>query len=245
MAIAPVVTTRGCDIPVRNANGEPMIRFAVKGLLLLFPFGSLLALAVHRVRLRSALVAERRRIAHDLHDELAQETRYVAHVTRRLARESRAPELGAVARAAENADHAARFAVRDLVVPPDGDIEGTLERAVGDLGDRTGAQVHVSVADNTPRALPRHYRRPVLQIAREATLNALHHGGAQRVHVRLGHRGGWLLRVTDDGTGFDAETTSRHGFGLVTMRERAGALGGTMQVTSRPGDGARVDVSLP
>jgi signal transduction histidine kinase len=67
------------------------------------------------------------------------------------------------------------------------------------------------------------------------------------VRVELSNGRDIRLRVTDDGTGFDLHALSdqsRRGFGLVSMRERALALGGQLHVSSAPGQGTEVEVIL-
>jgi signal transduction histidine kinase len=74
------------------------------------------------------------------------------------------------------------------------------------------------------------------------------HADASKAIVTMEHeRGALLITIEDDGKGFLPGTTPRHGlhFGLQTMRERAEASGGTLEVQSSPGQGTRVIVRLP
>ena len=88
----------------------------------------------------------------------------------------------------------------------------------------------------------------VLRIAQEALHNAVRHAAARRVTVRLDGRGPKLwLEVTDDGTGFDPadpELRSQH-LGLTSMEERARELGGTLELSSAPGEGTTVRLEVP
>lgn len=82
-------------------------------------------------------------------------------------------------------------------------------------------------------------------IAREAVTNAVRHGAPTRVDVTLGHEGFcWLLRVTDDGSGFDGEGTGQ-GLGLRLMRYRARLVGGELAVRSDPDEGTTVTCRVP
>src|SRR6266511_3510458 len=84
------------------------------------------------------------------------------------------------------------------------------------------------------------------QLTSEAIANALKHGAPARVDVRLRMPDGVLrLEVADDGRGFDPESHElyRH-LGLVSMRERAEAIGGTLEVESRPGAGTKVSLEV-
>ena len=83
----------------------------------------------------------------------------------------------------------------------------------------------------------------MLRILREAITNAGRHGQAQKVVVRLWRDDRTNLTVEDDGRGFDSSLPTR-GFGLVSMRERAHAVGATFGVASRIGHGTRVEVSM-
>ena len=84
----------------------------------------------------------------------------------------------------------------------------------------------------------------LLRIVREAINNAGRHASTSTVLVRLTSDDGIRLVVADDGNGFD---TSREtgGFGLVSMRERAEALGGVFSITSAQGRGTTVEVFIP
>jgi signal transduction histidine kinase len=95
-------------------------------------------------------------------------------------------------------------------------------------------------------------REALVRIAREAVTNAARHGHAGLVRVELdngnGNGTGVRLRIADDGSGFDVTTprqTSDGGFGLVSMSERAQAIGAAFHVDSRRGAGTTVEVRLP
>ena len=89
-------------------------------------------------------------------------------------------------------------------------------------------------------------REALVRIAREAVTNAARHGDAGLVRVELENGAGIKLRIVDDGRGFDAAAatrqTRRGGFGLVSMSERARAVGGVLHVASKRGAGTTVEV---
>lgn len=88
----------------------------------------------------------------------------------------------------------------------------------------------------------------MLRVAQEALHNALRHSGAEHVDVTLDRRGGGaVLRVTDDGGGFDPQAIRRAGrhLGLVSMRDRASGAGGTLTVESAPGKGTTIEMEVP
>jgi two-component system NarL family sensor kinase len=86
-----------------------------------------------------------------------------------------------------------------------------------------------------------------LRVVQEALLNVGKHAHASRVEVRLGRRDGWLvLEVRDEGVGFEANGhIDRKGTGIGSMRERVELLGGTLQLTGRPGIGTEVEACIP
>jgi signal transduction histidine kinase len=87
-------------------------------------------------------------------------------------------------------------------------------------------------------------REAVVRIASEAVSNAAQHSGAETLRVYLERlEAGMRLKVVDDGDGFDEEQP-RSGFGLVTMKDRAEALGGKLRIDSRRGAGTRVELEL-
>jgi signal transduction histidine kinase len=87
-------------------------------------------------------------------------------------------------------------------------------------------------------------RETLLRIVREAVSNAGRHGHAGRIAVELSNGSGLRLRVVDDGDGFDPNVASG-GFGLVSMQERAKALGGRFRLASQPGRGTEIEVVIP
>ncbi|CAM5256833.1 Oxygen sensor histidine kinase NreB OS=Streptomyces fumanus OX=67302 GN=GCM10018772_64230 PE=4 SV=1 [Streptomyces fumanus] len=98
------------------------------------------------------------------------------------------------------------------------------------------------------KALPAAQEEALLRVAQEALHNALRHSGAKAVGVTLERRGsGAVLRVSDDGTGFDPRLVRRAGrhLGLVSMRDRASGVGGALTVRSAPGEGTVIEMEVP
>jgi signal transduction histidine kinase len=85
------------------------------------------------------------------------------------------------------------------------------------------------------------------RVAQEALTNVARHAAARRVEVSLSAARGWLtLLISDDGQGFDpAHMAGQEGWGLAGMRERAGLAGGHLTITSAPGRGTGVKLTLP
>ena len=111
--------------------------------------------------------------------------------------------------------------------------------------DRVGATVALALDPGVH--VDSDVREALVRIAREAVTNAARHGNAGLVRVELENGAGIKLRIVDDGRGFDAVTMRRRrggGFGLVSMSERARAVGAVLTVDSRRGVGTTVEVEL-
>lgn len=206
-------------------------------------------------RSRELTIAEERsRLAHELHDAVSQKLlslRLTAQAAAALV--DRDPgrakgELQQVAAlAAEAADElrAAVVELRPAALDEDG-LLATLRTQIHVL-DRAHA-ARVTFTSTGFRALPAAQEEALLRVAQEALHNALRHSGAARVAVTVGRRGGGVvLRVTDDGKGFDPQTTRRAGrhLGLVSMHDRTSGVGGSLTVQSAPGEGTTIEMEVP
>ncbi|MDP9453681.1 MAG: sensor histidine kinase [Actinomycetota bacterium] len=201
--------------------------------------------AYWRDQTRVAAVEERRRLARDLHDGLAQELAFIRSQTAAMAAGMAVPGMTQhLSAAAERALTESRLAVDALSSEADDEsLADALVRAAEDVASRAGATVEVEADESCPISLVG--REVLMRVAREATTNAVRHGQASVVSLRLAVQDDRLcLSVTDDGTGFDP-TAARRGYGLRSMRERAAGLGGELRVTSAPGQGAVVEVDVP
>jgi signal transduction histidine kinase len=177
-----------------------------------------------------AVLEERRRLARELHDGLAQELAFIA-----------SESTGQVATAAERALDESRRAIAALTRPVDEPLEVALGQAAEEVAARVGTTVEIEVG--LPEAVEPALRETLIRIVREAVTNAGRHGGAARVRVELGNG---VLRIVDDGHGFDpAQAAAGPGFGLLSMRERAQSFGAAFSVLSEPGAGTTVEVRLP
>ncbi|MBW1603689.1 GAF domain-containing sensor histidine kinase [Streptomyces sp. JJ66] len=217
------------------------------------------ALALTNARLyeraRELTIAEERaRIAHDLHDAVAQKLfslRLTAQAATALV--DRDPprakeELRQIATLAADAADELRAAVVELRPAglEDDGLVATLRTQTQVLDRAHTAAVSFETAG--VRALPATQEAALYRVAQEALHNALRHSGAARVRVALGRDGrGVILRVTDDGRGFDPTAVRRAGrhLGLVSMRDRAGSVGGHLTVRSAPGQGTEITMEVP
>ncbi len=183
---------------------------------------------------------ERRRIARDLHDGLAQDLAFIVSQARRLPPD--AEEAGAhIAEAAERALAESRHAIATLGRAFDASLDASVAQAAGEVSARDGIRLELELAPGLQA--PPAVHDALGRIVREAVSNAIRHGGAGAVTVRLTRSDGLRLAVEDDGIGVAAADAP--GFGLVSMRERAQALGGTLTVSARPEGGTCVEVWVP
>jgi signal transduction histidine kinase len=191
----------------------------------------------------TAVLDERRRLARDLHDGLAQE---LASVSRNLQWTDTDDEaVGRARAAAQRALTESRRAIAALSEPFDRPLGEALGDAVREVAERERTHVALTVEPGLRSTLTQ--REALVRIACEAVTNAARHGGAPLVRVRLGREGdGLRMRVSDTGTGFDPDDPRSvdGGFGLVSMRERARRAGGRLRISSAPGRGTDVEVEL-
>ena len=193
-----------------------------------------------------ASAEERRRLARDLHDGLAQDLLYIVVHARGLAeRHPDAESPRGLLYASERALDESRGAPGTLTCPPDAPLARVLGSSVRDVAHRAGAEASVRVDGKLEPSA--RVREAVLRIAREATCNAARHGRASHVLVTLQAGDPLRLTVADDRVGFDVEAALRdgRGFGLESIWERARAVGGTLSVGSRPGQGTEINAILP
>ncbi|ARF61003.1 MULTISPECIES: GAF domain-containing sensor histidine kinase [Streptomyces] len=200
------------------------------------------------------IAEERSRLAHELHDAVSQKLfslRLTAQAAAALVDRDPARAKGELQQvadlAAEAVDElrAAVVELRPAALDEDGLI-ATLRTQVQVL-DRAHAAA-VAFESRGVRALPAAQEEALLRVAQEALHNALRHSGAEHVTVTLTRRGpATVLRVCDDGRGFDPTAVRRAGrhLGLVSMRHRASSVGGRLTVASEPGEGATIEMEVP
>jgi PAS domain S-box-containing protein len=201
-----------------------------------------------------AEVAERERISRELHDRVAH-SMGVAHQSLQLYevfRENQPSQAAAKLALAKEMTKAALEATRNLsmelrrseaeegLVPALEDLlKVTFPESVGTGLDARGDESHI----------PPHVRGQLFAILREAVRNAARHSGASNVRVALDvTQEAAACSVEDDGQGILAQENAKgydNGVGLRSMRERATLLGGDFRLSSRSGEGTKVEVTVP
>jgi signal transduction histidine kinase len=201
-------------------------------------------------RLLKAQEIERSRIARDLHDDIGQQ---VALLGMDLALVRGASDPGEINRFAAQANtrnleiarslrdlshslHPARLRLFGLV--------STLESLCRELS-HSGIAIAFT-HDNVPSSIPDDVTLCIFRVVQEALQNAIKYSRANQISVHLaGSPGGLNLSVVDDGVGFDVEATSSQGLGLVSMKERLEAIGGSLEIRSSAGCGTRLEIAVP
>lgn len=224
---------------------------------LLTLFAAHAALAMTNARLYEhnrelTVVAERNRMARELHDAVAQKLfslRLTARTAAALAERDAARtvrELAQVERLAAEALAELRAVIFELRPADLADgLVASLRKHVEVLDRAHEATVRLAADDAV--VLPEEHEAVAFRITQEALYNALRHAQAGTVEVRLATDDARaVLEVADDGSGFDAsDTENQGGLGLASMRDRAYSIGGELTIDAAPGRGTTVRLEVP
>ncbi|MFI5529081.1 sensor histidine kinase [Kitasatospora sp. NPDC051853] len=208
---------------------------------------------------REGVLAERQRLAIEIHDTLAQGLSSQQMLLQAADRvwdsdpaTARTHVHTATSIAARSLAEARRF-VRDLTPA---DLAGGvgLDRALRTLADREAAESGLTVRchlEGAPAPLPDAVRSALLRIAQGALANVREHSGARTAALTLSYLGDQVvLDIGDDGRGLppappDSDADPSRGHGLPAMRARVRQLGGTLTVESTPGEGTVITAAIP
>lgn len=189
----------------------------------------------------AAVLEERRRLARDLHDGVAQELAFIATEVAELDDGSE-PSLAWIASAAERGLYEARRAIAALTLPLGLPLGELLEASLEDVAARSGVALDLEVERDV--AVSPAVTEAVLRVAREAATNAVRHGHATKLRIVLRGERGIELSVEDNGSGID-DGAVHAGFGLTSLRERTELTGGRLRVSAATGGGAVVTAEWP
>lgn len=207
--------------------------------------------ASHHLQQQSAIADERARIAKDLHDGLGADLTRLTLLADLASGES-AAGVGEHARKLSQTSRAAARELKELiwVANPAHDTVESLVARIGQtaedfLGDAR-IRCRLDFASQLPSdALSLDQRRNLLLVVREALNNIIKHATATEVRIRAGTSGGALqLAIADNGRGFDLATARAGGLGLTSMKRRVESSGGQFEITSHPGGGTEIRITL-
>lgn len=190
---------------------------------------------------------ERARIARELHDDISQQLALLQLDLKLLRLEGPAADMAAdLSRLVDDVAHS----VHDLSHR----LHPARLRLIGLVGALNGLQRESARSDmavlfthdDVPASIPPDLALALYRVVQEALQNAAKYSQAREVRVSLqGAAGRLSLNIEDNGVGFDVREAFGKGLGLISMRERLEAFGGTLDVRSSPGAGTRVLVDVP
>lgn len=204
-------------------------------------------------RLVDAQESERRHIARELHDEAGQALASMRYGLRLLEREideggsvtERVAELMQRTDAIIDGLHRLAADLRPASLDHLG-LEAALRQYSRSAGSKFGLDVHFKARGFTSDRLPMAVETGLYRVVQEAVTNVVRHARATRIDVFVEHRGDRVMvMIEDDGVGFEPDQVKRGDhFGLLGLRERAEALGGTLTLESAPGAGTTIVVEV-
>jgi signal transduction histidine kinase len=252
-------TTYGALVAANErAGGDPL---TTEDTRLLEAFAATGAAAISNARsvaadrLRHSIEAserERRRWARELHDETLQGLGGLQVLLSSAAR-GPAENLAEVVRTAVAQLTTEITSLRALITElrPAALDELGLVPAIETLADRTAStegltvETHIELGIEARDRLDPEVESNLYRLAQEALTNVAKHAGASRIEIGLVLRNGAIvLRVSDDGCGFDPGA-GRKGLGLIGMRERVALAGGRLEIDSEPGRGTTLTAEVP
>ncbi|KPL83679.1 HAMP domain-containing sensor histidine kinase [Herpetosiphon geysericola] len=200
-----------------------------------------------------AIVEERNRLARDLHDSVSQElfsVTMLAAAARNLLpaqpdkARSQVEQLSQMAQRALHETRGLIFALRPAALGDQG-LVPALRQLVEEAARRQGLQIQLNI--NGERRIPLDHEQALYRICQEALANITKHSGVNSASVNLEYEAQHtILEVSDRGRGFDVQQPrNSHSLGLISIQERANAVGGTVEVTAAPGQGTSLRIVVP
>jgi len=250
----------GKELGVLNVASTDWEELSSEDLQLLYTVGDLVSIAVERARLFNksvelGAVEERNRLAREIHDTLAQG---LSAIALQLETADALLDSGVNAERVQQAVQSAllsarssleeaRRSVLDLRAAP---LEGralgeALAKLVKDSQRKGKLKITFEETDGS-RPLPARVEIGLYRVAQEALTNALKHARASRITIQLITTPDRVdLKIEDNGRGFDPSQIPRGHYGLIGLYERVRLLGGQVELSSCPGEGVQLHVSVP
>jgi signal transduction histidine kinase len=227
--------------------------YRLVSLLLLASLTTWLARLAADVRARLSVAEERNRIAMEMHDGVQASLIAIASQME-LAGRIAEQEPGRAASIASDCRNLARQAADDLrflvhrlrAQTPAEAFVPAIRQYLHNIAGRSGVAVHLDAADSAEGLGPK-VEHALFRILQESMNNALKHAEADEVRVRLAcEPERIMLSIRDNGRGFNAQHTPSEGHaGITGMKETMNAVGGTLDIQSRAGEGTTVTASVP
>lgn len=199
---------------------------------------------------QNARLAERSRIARELHDSISQDLFSLRMLTGGLrsalpADHTLQEQLAVIEQTLERIHREMRALLLEL--RPVLLENQTLADGIAALAEMYAVRLGITVQLNIePLWLPPNLEQALLRIAQEGIANAVRHANATMITLALRHEGASIaFMLSDDGIGFEPAEHHPYGLGLRLMRERVEEFGGTFVISSAPGQGTRLLVKLP
>lgn len=192
---------------------------------------------------------ERQRLARELHDSVSQQLFAASMMLSALKSANHAEQVSKQLNLLEKMLHESQLEMRALLLHlrPVGLKNKTLEQGLIQLIKELKQKIPLNInADIEEIKLEKGVEDHLFRIAQESISNTLRHAKAEHITIELFKTGNRvILRVTDDGLGFDINHIDDTRYGLHTMKERALEIGGTCHVISAPQSGTRIEVKVP
>ncbi len=202
-------------------------------------------------RIQETISQERHRLARELHDSVSQQL-FAASMMMSILTENQTEETEPKLKTLQMIEkmvHQSQLEMRALllhlrpVLLKDKTLSKGMEELLNDLEKKVPFHIERKIEDlSHEKGVEDH----LFRIFQESISNILRHAGAKEVQVMLLNRDGQLiLRIEDDGVGFESVKEKAGSYGLQTMQERAAEIGGTIKLVSVPNKGTRVEVQVP
>jgi len=195
---------------------------------------------------------ERKRISRELHDETGQALMvirlYLGMLDGTVKTDEAKARIGELLGVVDRTIEGIRRIIGRLspLVLQELGMISAIRKEAKDLTKNAGVRAHVEISDNFGRLDPV-IETAIYRVVQESLHNVAKHAKAQNVEIHLERKGEMLkLKIEDDGVGIRAVANpARPTFGLAGMQERVSTLGGQMKVSSRPGEGTKITITVP
>lgn len=220
--------------------------------------GDQVAIAIENARLYSrsralAVIEERNRLAHELHDSVTQSLYSIIMFTGAMRELIQAEDYELLEKRLERTEFIAQQALRELRLllfemrPSMLEQEGlakVLKQRLASVEEKVGIKTRLSIDQELD--LEFKIEELFLRVALESLNNSLKHAAASCVSVTIQRKQDWVeMQVTDDGIGFDVDSAlAAGGLGLAGIHERARKNGGLLTIESSPGCGVRINLKV-